>query len=241
MIRLAPPFDTPAGLAWAAGLPAAVEAAPAEAVIYRARNTLVRLPGPDGSGEVVVKAFGRGKWWRPGGGPIKAGKSFERALGMIERGIGTPAPVAAVAKNGRGYYACAWVPGCASVWDIHDRKLPEAEAEALARFTARMHAAGVLHRDNTPGNILLAPRPGGGFDHLVVDCNRVAFGPVGVVAGLKNLVMLECQDRLVGPYLAERGADTPGWRRFFALCAAEHRWRWAVKRGSRPLRRKLGF
>ncbi len=240
MNLLAPPFDTVNGRAWAADLAAMVAAAPDDAVIYRARNTLVRLPGPDGA-EVVVKAFGKGKVWRPGSGPIKARKSFQAAIKLVAAGVGTPAPVAAVTSQGRGFYACAWAPGCASVWDLHDGKLTDADTEDLARFVARMHEADVLHRDNTPGNILLRPRADGRFDHLVVDCNRVAFGPVGILAGLKNLVMLECQGRLVGPYLAARQADSALHRKWYAACAAEHRWRWAIKRGTRPLRRKLGM
>ena len=240
MILLAPPFDTDAGRAWAATLPALVASAPESAVIYRARNTLVRVPGPDGA-EVVVKAFGRGKWWRPGSGPIKARKSFAAALRLVQAGVGTPAPVAAVAAEGRGYYACAWIPGCASVWDLHDGKHPAERTADLARFVAAMHEAGVLHRDNTPGNILLHPRADGAFDHLVVDCNRVAFGPVGLITGLKNLVMLECHGQLLAPYLEARRALTPANRRWYTWWAAEHRWRWAIKRSSRPLRRKLGM
>ena len=240
MILLAPPFDTAAGHAWAEALPATVAAAPATAVIYQARNTLVRVPGPTGL-DVVVKAFGKGKWWRPGGGPVMARKSFDRSLELVARGIGTPAPVAAIAAAGRGYYVCAWTPDCAGVWDIHDRVLSDDHAADLARFVAHMHRSGALHGDNTPGNILLRPRPDGRFDHQVVDTNRVVFGPVSIAAGLKNLVMLECQDRLVGPYLAARQADSALARRWFALCVIEHRWRWAIKRGTRPWRRKLGM
>lgn len=239
MILLAPPFDTAAGRTWADRLPALVAQAPDQAVIYRARNTLVRVPGPDGA-EVVVKAFGRGKWYRPGGSAIKARKSFLAALGLVERGLATPAPVAAIAAEGRGYYACAWVPGCATVWDLHFGRV-QGDPAALARFIAAMHQAGALHRDNTPGNILLRPRTDGGHDHLVVDTNRIAFGPVGLLAGLRNLVMTECHGHLVDPYLEARGATSAGLRSWYDAWAIEHRWRWAVKRGSRPLRRKLGL
>ena len=60
---------------------------------------------------------------------------------------------------------------------------------AFARFTARVHEAGFLHVDYSPGNILF--RKGAqGIDFCLVDINRMHFGLVSVRSGCENFARL---------------------------------------------------
>ncbi len=237
--RLHGAWDHAAGRAWCLGLPAALAAAPAAATIYRGRNTLFRLPGVDRP--VVVKAFARGRWWRRGRGPQKATASYDHALRLMRLGLGTPEPLAVVYARGTGgFYVCAWEDGCRSVWDLHDGVLPARHVVALAEFIARLHEAGVHHYDLTPGNILLKPQ-GEDFVFLLVDCNRMHFGPVSLRTGLAALAKLECHGQLVAPYAAARRVDL---RRAQKIAARVTWWERTTRRfkdASRPLRRRVGL
>ena len=239
ILRLHGSWDTDAGRAWCRALPGLVAAAPAEQVIYRGRNILVRLDGP--SGAVVVKAFGRGKWWRARRSSGKSAESYDHGVHALRLGIATPEPRAAVAARGTGgFYVCDWIDGCRSVWDLHDGVLPERHLASLAEFVARMHEAGVHHQDLTPGNVLLRP-DGEGFDHLLVDLNRMRFGPVTLRAGLAALAKLECHGRLVGTYAAARGIDPVRAARLFARATLIERTARRMKNVTRPWRRKVGL
>lgn len=242
VLRLRPEWDDADGRALAASLPALAAGAGPEAVVYRARNTLVR--GELRGRMAVVKCFpARPRWKRPLASVSKAVKAYDHAIGLLARGIATPEPFCAVqAADGRAWFACAWEAGCHSVWELHRDELPGADrhCEELGAFIGRLHEAGCDHRDLTPGNVLLRPS-GAGFDHLLVDCNRLRFAPVTARLGLARLVSLECAGRTLPGYCRERGIPLSWARRFYGAVADWHRLKWWIKDGTRPWRRRLGF
>jgi hypothetical protein len=239
ILRLHGSWDTDAGRAWCQELPERVAAAPDDAVVYRARNVLVRLESP--TGPVVVKAFGKGKWWRPKKSLSKAVESWDNGVRTLRLGVATPEPRAAVLATGTGgFYVCDWAAGCRSVWDLHDGLLADVEYTALAEFVARMHDLGVHHKDLTPGNILLRPE-GAGFAHLLVDLNRMRFGPVSIGMGLAALAKLECHGKLVADYARARGLDPHAAQRRFARLTLIERTSRRFKNATRPWRRKIGM
>lgn len=240
LLHLCPAWDGPAGRELALRLGELAAAAPPEAVVYKARNTLVRLDLLGGT--AVVKCFPpRSSWQRFWSRATKAAKAYANAAELLRRGLGTPEPLAAVeADDGRSWFACAWIPGCRSVWELHVARLPDADrhCEALGAFIGRLHQAGCDHRDLTPGNVLLRPQ-GDGFEHLLVDCNRMRFVPVNARLGLARLVSLECQGRTLPGYCRERGLPLAWARRFYDAIAGWHRFKWQVKDRTRPWRRRL--
>lgn len=242
VLRIAQDWDTPGHRELCAALPRLVATTPGEAVVHRGRNTLVRLDA-DGTA-VVAKMFppkrGLKGLLRRG---CKAVQAYDHAARLIDLGIGTPTPLAAVRyADGSACYLCAWAAGCRQVWDLHDGLVPEGDriATDLGAFVACMHLAEVLHRDNTPGNILLKPVEDR-FEFLVVDTNRMRFGPVGLWAGLGSLVQLECDDRLLEGYCWARGCAGGLARFIFRVQRLRHQLNWSLKNGTRPLRRRLGL
>lgn len=109
----------------------------------------------------------------------KARRSMEHALRLIHMGFLSPRPIAWMERRhgpllGLSYYICLEVQG-------HDVRFlsgnPDAPEllPALAAEIGRLHKAGVLHKDFTPGNVLYT-RDGDDFKFYYIDLNRMAFG-----------------------------------------------------------------
>lgn len=242
IIRIAPQWDNAESRLFCTRIQTIVAGVSESAFIHRGRNSLIRLTvlGTD----VVIKLFhpkkNIGSILRWGS---KAVKAFDNATKLVELGIGTPEPYAAVHfPDGTKAYVCAWVGNCQQVWSLNDHHIAEGDriATDLGSFIACMHLAGALHRDNTPGNILLRPVENR-FEFLVVDTNRMRFGPVGMWAGLGSLVQLECDDRLLEGYCWARSWSGNLANRLFKIRKKLHHCAWWFKNNTRPLRRKLGF
>lgn len=158
------------------GIPAGTEK------IYEGRNSLYRMRLGDTS--VIVKAFKL-----PGfiNSRIyttlrmsKAYRSFHNSKKMAAMGFHVPEPVAfiEVKKGSRlreSYYICEEIRGREMRhWEEHpdhDKMLPE-----FAREIVRLHHAGVLHKDFSPGNIMYTGNPTVGYTFFFVDLNRMNFG-----------------------------------------------------------------
>lgn len=156
--------------------------------IYRgARNTLYRVEAVDGgasSSQLCVKHFRRAKFpnsyiygrFRSS----KAFRSFEYAHRLLAAGFKTPRPIACCdirrgLKLTEGYYICEYLdlPNMRD-WGTH----PDGDAlvEAIAREMFKFHRAGILHRDFSPGNMLVRRNAPGDYDFYYVDLNRMNFG-----------------------------------------------------------------
>ena len=84
-------------------------------------------------------------------------------------------------------------------------------AKALAHFAANIHLHEILHKDFTPGNILWK-QDEEGFHFMLVDINRMNFGPVSKKKGLYNLRRFwgpkEFTRILISEYALLRNIDT---------------------------------
>lgn len=225
-------------------MPQAIAARAAEGVIYQGRNTLTRLT--IAGREVVAKAFATPrtvlKRVQRIGRDSKAVRSFDHAEHMQKLKIGTPEPFAAIeADDGRGWYLCAWADGCTTIRSVSRACDPQHAplCAALGTFVGHMHHVGAFHYDSTPGNILYRPDQQPPV-FLVVDCNRMRFGRVGVWDGVSTLAQLDQYGRLLESYCAARGWRVGRIRWLYQLRLTIERWSRALKNATRPLRRKIG-
>ncbi len=123
----------------------------------------------------LINAYVYGKLRRS-----KAERSFAHALKLQSLGIGTPEPVAYIecydgSRLRESYYICLQVQAATiRDWEL----IPDSDAllEALAADMARLHAAGVLHKDFSPGNVLFTRSADGEYRFYYVDLNRMELG-----------------------------------------------------------------
>lgn len=113
----------------------------------------------------------------------KAERSYEYALQLIKKNIGTPMPVAFIAKSTflglqDSYYVCEHVP-----FDFMFRDLIETEnfvdleniLRQFTQFSFNLHKNGIEFLDHSPGNTLIKKKYEGGYDFFLVDLNRMKF------------------------------------------------------------------
>lgn len=164
-------------------------------IIHNARNQ-IRVYEFEGS-EINVKKFCippivnrilYSLGWRT----PKAKTTFANAQEIVKRGFNTPRPFGYLIERRRGlinfsYFVSEQVQGFAPIRER--RTNTEPLINALAEYTARLHGAGLMHKDYTPGNILYAEKDGK-FDFMLVDINRfrVQQKPIGVWHSVSNLM-----------------------------------------------------
>ncbi len=150
----------------------------------------------------------------------KGRRAFEYPALMKRAFIDTPAPVAYMEERRFGLIYRSWLVTYQSalshtMYELGDRDMSDADDRdlvmAFARFTAKMHESGVLHRDYSPGNILFDRDSDGKWSFSLVDVNRMSFGQVSVERGCRNMARLWGQPAmfriLASEYAMARNAD----------------------------------
>ena len=136
----------------------------------------------------------------------KARRSFEYATILLEKGIGTPEPIAYYENyNWIGlkdsYYASEHLD-C----DLTYRELVEIPSfpdhenilRQFARFSFRLHENGLEFLDNSPGNTLIKKNVDGNYDFFLVDLNRMNFhDQMSFEKRMKNLSRLTPKKEMV--------------------------------------------
>jgi hypothetical protein len=146
--------------------------------------------------------------------PSKAKRSFRYAFLLDSKGIATPEPLAYIITKRCGlidysFLITLQVDYRHTMYEFGKGGVEGREhiVEALARFTAQLHEAGVYHKDYSPGNILFNETP----DFCIIDINRMRFAPVSVRRGCANFARLWGQKPmfclLASSYAKARKAD----------------------------------
>jgi serine/threonine protein kinase len=133
--------------------------------------------------------------------PSPARAEYERTLAVAERGVPTLVPLAVGEAPGASFVVTRTVAAARSLADVLETDLPalpplrqarlrQVLAGALGRFLARLHDAGVTHRDLHPGNILCRLE-GEAVELYLIDLPVVRLGPpLDWPAQRANLVLL---------------------------------------------------
>jgi tRNA A-37 threonylcarbamoyl transferase component Bud32 len=140
-------------------------------------------------------------WLRQCIRPPKARMEYDRAVSLAARGIATFEPLAwgiqERAFAGESFLITREIAGAASLSAYLERidaqryepRLRRAAAEALGRFLAQLHNAGIVHPDLHAGNMLVVDDAGTPRFHLI-DLHDIRIGkPLGWPARRDNLVV----------------------------------------------------
>jgi hypothetical protein len=113
----------------------------------------------------------------------KARRSFEYATILLEKGIGTPQPIAFIEKyNWLGLINSFYVSEQLET-ELTFRELdwypdyPDHEniLRQFTKFTFNLHEKGIFFLDHSAGNTLIKKMPNGKYEFFLVDLNRMAF------------------------------------------------------------------
>lgn len=149
----------------------------------------------------------------------KARRAYEHALRLRASGIDTPAPVAWCECRRRGVLTDSYLITLRSdlaPFSEAAARFPSPDTrpvlDAFARFTVRLHEAGVEHEDFNHGNILHRRNDEGGLHFQLIDINRMRFhpGPLSMRRCMINLRRLSCPAPAF-LYLLDRYAELRGW------------------------------
>lgn len=147
----------------------------------------------------------------------KGKRAFIYPQRLLDAGIETPQPVAYIEERKHGLIHNSYFISLQSAYRYNFYQFGNARAEdcvgvirAFVRFTARVHEAGILHHDYSPGNILF-DKIDGTYHFCLVDINRMSFGQVDIKKGCANFARLWGQPAFFGllarEYAKARGAD----------------------------------
>lgn len=134
----------------------------------------------------------------------KAERSFEYAKKLRDLGIGTPMPIA-YAENSSAigfkdsYYLSEHLDCDLTYRElVHNPDYPDHEniLRAFTRFTFKMHEAGVLFKDHSPGNTLIR-KTENGYHFYLVDLNRMTFKELSLDERIANFARLTPKEEMV--------------------------------------------
>lgn len=135
----------------------------------------------------------------------KAKRSFEFATILIEKGIGTPQPIAYYEKFdllglNDSYYVCEHLNPDLTYRELVETDYPDAEniLRQFTRFTYEMHQKGIEFLDHSPGNTLIKNETNGVYSFYLVDLNRMKFhAELDFHTRMKNLSKITPKENMV--------------------------------------------
>lgn len=126
----------------------------------------------------------------------KGKRAFTYPHVLFERGFETPCPIAYVEERKFGLINYSYFISLQSSYSRNFYEFGNADVDqckdvivAFARYSAKLHEAGILHRDYSPGNILFE-QIDGEYHFSLVDINRMNFGRVSIRQGCANFARL---------------------------------------------------
>jgi serine/threonine protein kinase len=151
----------------------------------------------------------------------KAERAYHFPMEIIQRGFLSPEPIAYIEEYTplhllkHSFFVSMQCPFKHEMREMGNKNLDEcrALAAAFARYTARLHKAGIMHKDYSPGNILFTEdeKSAGGYSFSLLDTNRMKFNDhLGVQECCAAFRRLWAQTP-VFRFMAHEYADERGW------------------------------
>lgn len=134
----------------------------------------------------------------------KAQRSYEYAKILIDKGIGTPKPIAFYEFTTYFFFRKSYYVSIQQECDLTYRELTtnfdiedhESILRAFTRFTYKLHENEVNFLDHSPGNTLIV-RNNNDYDFYLVDLNRMEFGKMNFETRIKNFSKLTIHKSMV--------------------------------------------
>jgi len=252
------PYDTPESIAQlldALKGDAATETPVVSQGPDRVTQHLIRID--EGAAPVAVKHFETRSWLQRRADDwfgTPAARSWRVALALVERGVGTPPPVAYAVETAdratqRSFYVSEYDAGLTSFRQalIHVyRDEPDCETcmallESTANGVRRLHDAGVRHGDLGNQNILLRRiEPRAWTDVQFVDLNRarIRVGPLPLRERAYDLSRIYLPSDLLRIFkeMYFQGRPSEAFQRWEALYRLRFQWHTRTRALRRPLR-----
>ena len=135
----------------------------------------------------------------------KAARSFEYATILMNKGIGTPKPIAFyecfnLLGLKESYYVCEHINADLTYRELVQTDYPDGEniLRQFTRFSFEMHQKGIEFLDHSPGNTLIKNQGNGNYSFYLVDLNRMKFhDKIDFQTRMKNLSRLTPKKEMV--------------------------------------------
>lgn len=153
--------------------------------------------------------------------PSKAQRAFDHAQLLLEKNIQTPRPIAYLEYTEGGLlkqsFFVSEYTGSLPLSAIFKMKVPDLRAllMSFARFTYQLHQQNIYHVDYSIGNILFL-KNGHGYEFSLIDNNRMHFGPINYLKGIRNLERLGLPVEILA-YIAKEYARLRGIHEIIAV------------------------
>lgn len=134
----------------------------------------------------------------------KAERSFQYANILLQKGVGTPFPIAYAEEEKsflflKSYYISEHLESELTFRDlVQDPSYPDGEEilRAFTQFTFSLHEKEIEFLDHSPGNTLINSK-GDGYEFALVDLNRMNFRRLDFNARMKNFSRLTPKKEMV--------------------------------------------
>lgn len=132
----------------------------------------------------------------------KAERSFKFAEKLINKGIGTPKPIAYAEETRKGALTKSFYISEHLDYDLTFRDLDVNVPghidilRAFTRFTFKLHENNIEFLDHSPGNTLIQLHDGD-YQFYLVDLNRMNFKPLDFTQRMKNFERLTSSKEMV--------------------------------------------
>ena len=163
--------------------------------IYKKRNEikLFRLDGQT----VCVKKYGipplfNRFLYSVGLRMPKARHAYQNAAKISERGFNTPRQYGYVLVYKNGWLAESFAVGefIENARSVESARREESVVHAFARYTAQLHARGMMHRDYILNNVLYT-REGENYQFMLIDVNRFIFRDKPIRGFLQRMNLMQ--------------------------------------------------
>ena len=135
----------------------------------------------------------------------KASRSFEFATILMNKGIGTPKPIAFYESFDMlglkvSYYVCEHINADLTYRELVQTDFPDGEniLRQFTQFSYLMHQKGIEFLDHSPGNTLIKNEGNGSYSFYLVDLNRMKFhDTIDFQTRMKNLSHLTPKKEMI--------------------------------------------